>query len=369
LKAPGRTDHAALRSDSRPNRAREPALGAPPPPGEVHGQHRTQHEQPHIGGVGPVDPAWSQRKGDGSSYRIERRAPRRRKTVNRELDLRPQAEICLDHQVGSYLCYLRLLGPEPDQCQASRTPFRSAIGDRPYTALPWQSGTLRVGIAGELERRPVRHRIVLPSRVRPNASFLLWSVAGLDGRNWNGRSHAGADTRRDEVLNVDGCKFPGTDPDIRYKFIAIETAYQTATRTARNYWNNSSVPGTFIESTTSSPEITVEDGSYGGDYLAWIAGGCGSDDLWREPLKFYWNKDNLDGTTATRKAITGTHEFGHTYWLRHAGGNTCNTSPVPYPYGPARAVMNQPSDWAYVNCSGSPLPPYPDDRNGVSVIY
>jgi hypothetical protein len=209
-----------------------------------------------------------------------------------------------------------------------------------------------------------------PSRTRPwlygwRLRILTVAAALLPLATWLVVSPAPADAYR---LNADGCKFPGTDPDIRYKFIAMESAYKTATRTARDYWNNSSVPGTFLESTTNSPEITVEDGLYGGSSLAWIAGGCGSNDLWTEPLRFYWNKTNLDGTTATRKAITGTHEFGHTYGLAHGGGNNCTTAP-PYPGGPARAVMNQPSNWAYENCSGNPLPPYPDDRNGVSAIY
>jgi len=78
---------------------------------------------------------------------------------------------------------------------------------------------------------------------------------------------------------------------------------------------------------------------------------------------------SANGSSVDREGTPGTHEFGHTYGLRHAGGNTCTTTPVPYPYGPARALMNVPSDWAYQDCSGSPLPPYPDDRNGVAVIY
>jgi hypothetical protein len=148
------------------------------------------------------------------------------------------------------------------------------------------------------------------------------------------------------ILNVDGCKFPGTNPTIRYKFISVTGTYKTATRGTRDWWNNSSVPGLFSESTTSSPEINVYDGAYGGSYLAKITGGLRIGRPMERALTFYWKMSNLDGTTSTRKKITGTHELGHTYGLRHAGGNSCNTSPVPCPYSAARAVMNQPSDLA-----------------------
>lgn len=121
------------------------------------------------------------------------------------------------------------------------------------------------------------------------------------------------------VLNADGCRWAGSSPAIGYRFVDVNTAYQNASVSADTAWDTTSAPGYFyVTTSTSDDDIIVYDNFYpGSGYLAWVSGGCGGDDVWNDPLYFYWNQSNTDPKTAIEKKAIGVHEFGHTYGLSH----------------------------------------------------
>jgi len=165
-----------------------------------------------------------------------------------------------------------------------------------------------------------------------------------------------------EASVMNGCKYPGTNPTIQYRYYSVASAYRTANYQARLAWNATSAPGSFAYTNGSDPEIKVYDGWYGEDNNAWVAGGCDSGYFkpWYNDLtKLFYNRSNMDSMSANRKKLTAIHELGHTYGLAHDGSVNCWW---------AKAVMYSDAGWVANTC-GDWNAPYPDDVTGVGYIY
>lgn len=163
------------------------------------------------------------------------------------------------------------------------------------------------------------------------------------------------------VLNPDGCKWSGTNPAIGYRFVDTTTPYESATAASDGAWDATSAPGYFyITWSTSDDDVIVYDNFYPGNgYLAWVSGGCASNDIWNDPLLFYWNQSYMDSKPFTEKKVVGVHELGHVYGLWHETDSSCNG-------GDTGLMYTYPLS-SYSSCGWTS--PTADDVAGVDAIY
>lgn len=163
------------------------------------------------------------------------------------------------------------------------------------------------------------------------------------------------------------CKFSGSNPSVKFKFNSVDSHYQTITYYASTRWNNTSAPGSFSATTSTTRNIDVYDAYYSWTHRAITEGGCslsGGPNTWsNNRVKVKYNTRYMDGTQSTylRNQHTAIHEFGHAYGLSHDTSVNCSST--------GKAVMYTNSYWVYDNCSSSPIGPYWDDVAGVTNQY
>ena len=163
-----------------------------------------------------------------------------------------------------------------------------------------------------------------------------------------------------EAYTYNGCKYPGSDPAIRYRFYSVGSTWQESHSVGANRWNSYDVPGVFIKTTSTDPEIRVYDGNYSWSHRAITSGGCdsGGGQPWYNNLtEIRYNTRTTSGLTYTERRLVATHELGHSYGLGHSTLGCSN--PV---------VMRSDATWAYHNC-GTSAAPYANDRLGVQNLY
>lgn len=168
------------------------------------------------------------------------------------------------------------------------------------------------------------------------------------------------------VLN--GCKFPGSNPQIVYEYWNVTSTWQSAFNTAQAAWD-SETPGWggwFAYGT--SENIPVFDGGYAGSWWGLASGGCdsGGGETWynlthcpgsNPCVKIQFNTNTTGGMNATERAHIAVHELGHALGLAHSSLGCSN--PV---------VMRSDATWVYDNC-GLVVPPWQNDLDGVDAIY
>ena len=163
-----------------------------------------------------------------------------------------------------------------------------------------------------------------------------------------------------EAWKLNGCKFPGTDPTIQYKYYSVTSTWQTSHGAGAGQWNYYSVPGHFSLTTGSDPEVKVYDGSYSWGAWAIAAGGCasgGGQNWYNDLVEITYNTRTTTTLGATDRRLVATHELGHAYGLAHESYGC--TNPV---------VMRSDATWAWDNC-GTSSAPYTNDRDGVNYVY
>jgi hypothetical protein len=167
--------------------------------------------------------------------------------------------------------------------------------------------------------------------------------------------------RSAEAYTLNGCKYPGTDPVIEYKFFSVTGTWQLSHMNGAGAWNTwTTLPGVFVSTSGSDPEIRVYDGDYAWGYVAVTSGGCasgGGQPWYNDRVDISYNTRTTDGYSSIERRLVATHELGHAYGLGHSTLGCSN--PV---------VMRSEPTWTYNQC-GTSSAPHPNDRFGVTDVY
>lgn len=167
-----------------------------------------------------------------------------------------------------------------------------------------------------------------------------------------------------EAYLLNGCKFPGSNPNIEIKYMHVTDTYKSATNTAQNRWDadTPNYGGYFTVTTGSDPEIKVYDSYYSETWYAIAAGGCdsgGGQEWYNDLVLIKYNFNTMDDLSSSEKIQIGIHELGHALGLAHSY-HGCSS--------PGPAVMK--SDALYgLNVCGDDTAPFQDDIDGVENIY
>ena len=157
-----------------------------------------------------------------------------------------------------------------------------------------------------------------------------------------------------------GCKFPGSNPTIQYRYYSVESQQITAHSSGAGRWNSSAAAGSFASTTGSDPEIKVYDGEYAFDGVAVTGGSCTGGNWTNDVVSIRYDVSKMTGYSATGRRLIATHELGYAYGLAHQSFLTCLSGLI--------TVMNPTAVWAYSNC-GTSAAPYPPDVDAVNDIY
>lgn len=164
---------------------------------------------------------------------------------------------------------------------------------------------------------------------------------------------------------VNGCKFPGADPAISYRFFSVTQPYINAFNQGQYDWDVSDVPGYFYETTTNSdPNINVYDATYSWTDWAITEGGCpndiqGSENWYNDEVNIKYNHNTADGLDAVDKKLLSVHELGHAYGLAHSSLGCAAPGPVVM-----RSDPTYPRDVCGVTDA-----PFPNDEGGIHAVY
>lgn len=163
---------------------------------------------------------------------------------------------------------------------------------------------------------------------------------------------------------ANGCKFPGTNPEIAYWFYSPDPAadWDEAVNYAQINWD-SSTPGYggYFVNSSSDIEIKTYDSTYSQEWTGLTTGGCasGGGQPWSNDLvRVYFNLNQDSGLDTNEKIAVAAHEYGHALGLAHSFFTVCSTN----------VVMHPDATYHYNNC-GAVNPPWPNDEAGVSSIY
>jgi hypothetical protein len=76
------------------------------------------------------------------------------------------------------------------------------------------------------------------------------------------------------------CKFSGSNPSIKFKFNSVGSHYQSISYYAAVRWNNTSSPGSFSSTTSSTRNIDIYDAYYAWTHRAVTEGGLYHSGSW-----------------------------------------------------------------------------------------
>lgn len=157
------------------------------------------------------------------------------------------------------------------------------------------------------------------------------------------------------AYEVNGCKYGGTNPTIRYQLVSMGAGWTTAFQVGQAAWDATSAPGFFTQVYDASRNLQAEDADYSFGAPAQQYGLCVGG-IWRDNLSFIqFDTSYLAGYSSYQEEVVAIHEIGHAYGLAHETYTTC-TIPSVMVY--ALAFICAPFD-----------PPWVDDVAGVQHIY
>lgn len=162
---------------------------------------------------------------------------------------------------------------------------------------------------------------------------------------------------------ANGCKYPGTSPNIQYRYYSVQSQQSTAHASGAGAWNSEAAPGYFSVTSGSDPEIKVYDGEYSFDGVAQAYGGCnsGGGQSWLNDLvEIKYDISKMNGYTTTGRKFIAIHELGHAYGLAHTQINGCGASYI--------SVMHSTAVYGLNTCADSSAP-YSGDVSTVNAIY
>jgi len=163
------------------------------------------------------------------------------------------------------------------------------------------------------------------------------------------------------VLN--GCKFPGSNPQLEYKFVSVGSTWTDAFNAGQQKWDTKTpgYGGWFTENASGTDtEIYVYDANYSETWWGLAEGGCdsgGGQPWYNDKVNIKFNLSTAGSMNTTERRLVAIHEMGHGLGLAHSSLGC--SDPV---------VMRSDPTYAYDNCGTSDAP-YANDVAGVDVLY